>query len=202
MLEPTADLIEGLKIRYAEPQRHYHTWAHVEALLSHFDDVADALNDPTAVLWALYWHDAIYDPQAQDNEDKSADLLIEQAEEPLNPESLVRAERIIRATKQHQMPDGLSSNEADDLALFLDIDLSILGADAAVFDAYERHIRAEYAFVSAEVYCQARAAILRAFLNRDRLYFTDHFRNLWEEKSRANLNRSIETLERGDIAHV
>jgi len=30
-------LLDNLKARYAEPHRHYHTIAHVEALLRHLD---------------------------------------------------------------------------------------------------------------------------------------------------------------------
>lgn len=202
MLEPGGALISGLKARYAEPQRHYHTWAHIEALLGHFDDIEKQLHDPTAVRWALYWHDAIYDPQAGDNEDKSADLLREQAPAELAAEQLERADCIIRATKSHQVPSGLTTEEASDLALFLDIDLSILGAPQAVFDRYETQIREEYEFVPADIYRQARGGILKGFLARERLYFSEHYYALWETTARENLQRSITRLERKDDAHV
>jgi predicted metal-dependent HD superfamily phosphohydrolase len=202
MLEPSHSLIDGLKARYAEPQRHYHTWTHIEALLGHFDDVAAQWHDPTAVRWALYWHDAIYDPQAADNEDMSADLLIEQARSELETDSLRRAARIIRATKAHEMPDGLPEMEASDLACFLDIDLSILASPEPVFDRYEAQIRAEYAFVPVDIYRQARSGVLTRFLTRERLYFSDHFYKLWEVAARKNLRRSIARLERKDDAYV
>lgn len=202
MLEPAAALIEQLKTRYAEPQRHYHTWAHVEALRGHFDRVQDKFHDATGVLWALYWHDAIYDPQATDNEDKSADLMLAEAPPTLAEPSLKLAERVIRATQKHQVPRGLSDQDASDLALFLDIDLSILGAEEKIFDAYEAQIRAEYAFVPIDIYRQARAGILKGFLQRDRLYFSDHYHNLWETTARDNLRRSITRLDRKDDAHV
>jgi predicted metal-dependent HD superfamily phosphohydrolase len=64
-----AALMEALRQRYYEPQRHYHTWAHVEALLGHYRRWVRSLNRPEPVLWALYWHDAIYDPQRKDNEE-------------------------------------------------------------------------------------------------------------------------------------
>lgn len=150
--------------------------------------------DPSAVLWALYWHDAVYDPQAGDNEDKSADLLNEIAKSELPEDSLQRADRIIRATKQHLIPNGLSQEEQTDLALFLDIDLSVLAAPRNIFDAYETQIRNEYEFVPEPIYVQARNAILKGFLNRERIYFTDHFRNQWDENARSNLHHSIEIL--------
>jgi len=202
MLEPGRALISGLKARYAEPQRHYHTWAHIEALLGHFEDIQNQLHDPTAVRWALYWHDAIYDPQASDNEDKSADLLREEASPELAAEQLERADCIIRATKSHQLPAGLGAQDASDLSLFLDIDLSILGASRSVFDRYESQIREEYSFVPTDIYCQARGGILKGFLTRDRLYFSDHYHALWETTARENLQRSVARLERKDDAHV
>lgn len=198
---PSTEQLDELKRRYSEPQRHYHTWKHIEALLWHLDGISDQLNDSDAVLWALYWHDAIYDPQASDNEDKSADLLSEMAGTDLPNPSLRRADRIIRATKQHLVPDGLTRDEQSDLELFLDIDLSILAAASDVFDRYETHIRNEYAFVPKAVYVQARSAILQGFLKRERLYFSDHFYSQWETRARANLQRSIDQLNKQESNH-
>jgi len=194
MLVPSTEQLATLQKRYGEAQRHYHTWQHIEALLGHFQTIADQLNDPDSVLWALYWHDAIYDPQASDNEDKSADLLLEMAASDLPTASLTRADRIIRATKQHLVPAGLAAEDQADLELFLDIDLSILAASPSAFDAYETHIRHEYAFVPEPVYVQARRAILQGFLKRDRLYFSDFFFAQWEAQARSNLSCSIEQL--------
>lgn len=193
-MEPPKHLLKTLKGRYAEPQRHYHTWDHITALLEHFGSIASDLNDPEATLWALYWHDAVYDPSRSDNEDVSADLLLTEAEGLLNKASLMRAVRIIRATKQHIVPDEISGSDRHDLQLFLDIDLSILGASESVFETYENNIRKEYAFVPEAVYFQARSTILAGFLKRDRLYFSDYFYNKWERTARGNLERSIARL--------
>lgn len=187
-------MLNDLKRRYGEAQRHYHTWDHVDALLGHLSPLQDRLNDPSAVLWALYWHDAIYDPTASDNEDASADLLKAMASGALPETSIRRADAIIRATKKHLVPHGLDPEDISDLELFLDIDLSILAAAPAIFDNYEVQIRNEYAFVPEPLYVQARCEILRGFLKRSRLYFSDVFHEKWEDRARANLNRSIETL--------
>ena len=191
---PPSEMLDGLKLRYGESHRHYHTWDHVQALLNHYQRIEDTLFDPDATLWALYWHDAIYDPQKGDNEDRSADLLREQAGGILNAKSLNRADIIIRATKQHLVPEGLSADDRQDLQTFLDIDLSILAAAEHVFDAYETAIREEYEFVPEDIYKQARGAILSCFLKRERLYFSDHYHSRWEDRARANLQRSISRL--------
>ena len=186
--------LAGLKARYAEPQRHYHTWAHIEALERHFERLRAHLHRPEPVLWALYWHDAIYDPTAKDNEDRSADLLLKEAADHLSPDDLAFADTIIRATAKHLVPEGLTDQDRADLSLFLDMDLSILAASPRVFDTYEANVRAEYAFVPDDAFRAGRGAILKSFLARERLYFTDVCAADWESPARENLARSIERL--------
>jgi predicted metal-dependent HD superfamily phosphohydrolase len=193
-LSVPAELIEGLKARYGEPQRHYHTWDHITALKRHYDSLSDAWSRPEPVLWALYWHDAIYDPTRGDNEELSAQLLEEQGRGHISDDDLTFAAKIIRATAKHEVPDGLNASDAHDLALFLDIDLSILGAPAAVFDRYETDVRREYGFVPDEAFRAGRARILKGFAERQELYFTDAGRGLWDARARSNLQRSLDRL--------
>lgn len=193
-VEPPLALIEGLRARYAEAHRSYHTWDHIEALLTLFHAHKRRFDDPQRVLWALYWHDAVYDPKAGDNEAQSAQLLRADARAELSDERLSAAASIIEATHKHIVPNNAPSGLRRDMTLFLDMDLSILGQPASVFDAYETAIRSEYAFVDETVYRHARAAILSRFLERDRLYFNDLFADLWEDQARANLRRSITAL--------
>lgn len=188
------DRLAALKQRYDEPQRHYHSWAHIEALLRHYETIEPSLYDPSAVLVALYWHDAIYDPKAADNEVQSAELMLKEAADLLALERINFAATIIRATATHTVPSGLSVQDQHDLELFLDIDLSILAAPDAVFDQYEEDIRKEYAHVPLNLYRQGRGAVLTRFLERDRLYFSDVFFSKWEQTARKNLQKSIKRL--------
>ena len=142
-----AFLLKGLRTRYAEPQRHYHDWLHIEVMLEHFRRWEDKFHRPEPVLWALYWHDAIYDPLAKDNEEQSAQLLERETSGYLKPEDMAFAATMIRATADHVVPSGLNVQDTADLALFLDIDLFILGGPQPVYDRYEAAIRAEYAFM-------------------------------------------------------
>lgn len=192
--EPTRVLIEKLKQRYAEPQRAYHTWDHIDALLNHFNNHRGLFDNPTRVLWALYWHDVVYDPTASDNELKSAELLRQEALGLLKQDTIDAAAQIIEATEKHQIPNGTAPELERDMALFLDIDLSILGQSDDVFDTYEAAIRQEYSFVPEQIYRTVRSTILKNFLDRDRLYFTDEFQTLWEAPARDNLARSIGAL--------
>ncbi len=193
--EPPPHLISRLQERYGEPHRAYHTWAHVEALLKCFHSNKNMLNAPVTVLWALYWHDAIYDPASGENELESAKLLRNDAEGLLSEEATADAAAIIEATAKHLVPNAMPAGKQSDLEFFLDIDLSILGRDEKTFDAYEAAIRKEYAFVPEAMYKAGRAAVLKGFLDRECLYFTDIFRDRWEAQARANLQRSIAHLE-------
>jgi len=193
-MEPSSTLIERLKVRYAEPQRFYHTWGHIETLLGLFRTHHQHFDDPERVLWALYWHDAVYDPTSSENEAQSAALLRAEARPFLSKERLDDAVRIVEATQRHQVPDIIAPELIRDLTLFLDMDLSILGQPDQIFDVYEAAIRKEYAFVEETAYRLARTAVLERFLERNRLYFNDIFAERWEEAARVNLKRSIAAL--------
>lgn len=187
--------IAALQSRYDEPWRHYHVWAHPQAMLRHLDQaITDGveLADPIAAAGFVLWHDAIYDPQAPHgrNEALSAELCRAEMAMIAEPISVARACTAIDATIRHLLPDG----DYLDAALLLDIDLSILGADDATFAAYDRAIRAEYAHVAEHDYRTGRAAILQRFLDRDRLFLTDWGFDRWESRAHANLDRTISEL--------
>jgi predicted metal-dependent HD superfamily phosphohydrolase len=95
---------------------------------------------------------------------------------------------MILATKHSGAP------ATGDAAIVSDVDLSILGKPADEFEAYERAIRREYEHVPAETYRAGRAAVLRQFLSRPRIYNTDHFAARYEMAARQNLAGSLGAL--------
>lgn len=194
MLEDVpADLLKELHRRHSEPQRHYHDWTHIDALLRHAQSVAELLHDTEAVRYAILFHDSIYDPKAKDNELRSAELLVESAP-PIATASQELARRMIKATDGHALPGELVGEQQADCAHFLDMDLAILGADEARFDIYEDQIRREYAHVPDDAFRTGRAAVLRHFAEREVLYFSPWGVQRFEQAARANLARSLERL--------
>jgi len=76
--------------------------------------------------------------------------------------------------------------------------MAILGADEAVFDAYDRAIREEYGWVPEEAYRLGRAAVLESFTRRERLYQTVVYRRRCEAAARRNIERALGRLRGGD----
>ena len=190
------DLLRDLQQRHAEPQRFYHDWSHVEALLGHFRRIEELVHDHEGVLHAILFHDAIYDPRAKDNERRSAGLLAEMAP-PIGAHSLTLAAAAILATEGHKMPES-GRDEASDIAHFLDMDLAILGSDQERFAIYEGQIRREYAHVPEDAFRQGRAAVLEGFAGRERLYFSEWGYEHFEKRARENIARSLDGLLRGN----
>lgn len=184
-------VLDDLKRRYAEPQRHYHSWAHIAVLLGWLDQRAATLRDPDAVFLAVLFHDAVYDPRAKDNETESARLLAETTLPGWSPIAIARAIALTEATATHRIPEDMSPDDRRDAAEFLDMDLSILGASQTAFDAYDRAIRKEYRHVPWPIYGLARRKILAGFLEREHLYFSDWGRTCFEARARANLGRKL-----------
>lgn len=181
----------ALQSCYSDPVRHYHTLAHVEALLRLADAERERVAQPVVLEFAIWFHDAIYDPRSGDNEERSA-AWARQAMEAMRIEPALadQVEACILATRRHELPDAA----APDLALFLDLDLSILGAPDSVYDAYSRQVRQEYTWVPDAEYRVRRAAVLERFSQRERLFFTPHLAARFEAQARRNIARELQAL--------
>ncbi len=174
---------ERLVALYSEDHRHYHTLQHLSECLTEFDAASRNARDPVALELAIWFHDAIYDPHASDNEERSANL----ARECLKgaPDLAAAVSTLVLDTKTH-----VGSGHPDS-PLLIDIDLSIFGQSEARFTEYERQIREEYSWAPAIIFKPKRAAILRRFLDRPRIYTTEPFFAKYERGARANILRSL-----------
>lgn len=175
-----------LSARYAEPHRAYHTLGHIAQCLEELEGARGFARDAAAVELALWYHDAVYDPRAHDNEDRSAELAAGTAiVMGWPPDRARRVADLIRVSTHRELA-------ADpDAQLFADIDLSILGRPETAFDEYESQVRREYAWVPEAAFRAGRSAILQSFLDRPSIYATRPFREKYEAAARRNLARSI-----------
>ncbi|MDH3667007.1 MAG: hypothetical protein OEN23_08770 [Paracoccaceae bacterium] len=186
---------EALRASYGEPHRAYHNWMHIEALLAQFRECKSAFEDPDAMMLAILYHDCVYDPLGSGNERASADRMARELRGQLDGRILADAAQLILATEKHVVPGALSAGLSADCALFLDMDLSILGAERATFDQYEAAIREEYRAVPDRLFRDGRKAILGRFLARPEIYFTNRYRLERENQARTNLARAIAALD-------
>jgi len=176
---------------YSQPHRHYHNLRHIAECLTEYESARHLSQQPLAVELAIWFHDAIYDTHAQDNEERSAELAKRCIAMAGGSESLCEeVAALILATKAHE------PSQHPDAPLLVDVDLSILGQPTHRFQEYEEQIRREYAWVLEEIFAAKRAEILQRFMARQRIYNTDHFFSKYERPARANLQDSIRKLVR------
>jgi predicted metal-dependent HD superfamily phosphohydrolase len=177
-------LLDELIQTYAQSGRHYHNLDHIAALIELLDRHGDSVRNRDALELAIFFHDAVYVPTRSDNEAASATLARERLTKlDVDAELIREVERLILATRH-----GASLADSDpDLALLLDLDLSILGSECTTYAAYAQAIRREYAIVPDAIYRPNRRRVLTQFLARPRIYVTPHLYDLWEAAARANL---------------
>ena len=77
---------KDLRDRYSEGHRYYHNFDHVTNCLGHLDGVRGELDSPLELELALWFHDAIYKPISQNNEEESANLARQQLRPRWDPD--------------------------------------------------------------------------------------------------------------------
>jgi predicted metal-dependent HD superfamily phosphohydrolase len=197
---PLGELWAAVEAAYTSPGRHYHTLTHLRALGGWFTEVGrggPGWRDPESVFAALLAHDAVYDVRSTDNEARSALLCRQWCADWLGIDSAA-AERCVLATAGHAGPPAADD---PDLLLFLDCDLSILGADPTSYEAYARGVEAEYLPVAPEpIYRAGRAAFLQNMLAKPNVFRTEFFRERLEDRARLNLATELRALLTGTEA--
>jgi predicted metal-dependent HD superfamily phosphohydrolase len=180
---------------WAEPHRHYHSLRHLQECLQMLEHWGKDITVKHEVGMALWFHDAVYVPQREDNEEKSARWAVKALKAVgVADDKVRRIAKLIRATKHSAPSTKTRAARIDGLELMLDIDLAILGSDRARFEEYERQVRREYAHVPEEAFVQSRAEIVEAMLGSRPLYRTETARLELEARARENLLRSLHAL--------
>ncbi|ANV99975.1 phosphohydrolase [Bradyrhizobium icense] len=177
---------EELVAAYTAANRHYHNLAHIEdclAVLARVDNLSAAERE--ILTEAIWWHDVVYDPTRSDNEELSAQLAEQHVREDIGAE----VARLISLTKTHDVQPG------DRLgAILISIDLSILGAEPARYDAYAAAIRQEFIHVPEADYRAGRARVLSQFAARPVIFPDEAFAARYDAQARENLERELAAL--------
>jgi predicted metal-dependent HD superfamily phosphohydrolase len=173
---------------YSSPHRYYHTLQHIHHVLSTIDTLQIYAKNLAAVQLAAWFHDVVYDTQAQDNEEKSADYAYELLNNLSLPQNAIATvTRLILNTKHHQ-----AAVDDYDSQVLLDADLAILATNSMQYQEYAHAIRHEYAWVSDADYIQGRKKVLEKFLQRQQIYCTPLMFEIAEQSARNNLQQEIQ----------
>lgn len=145
--------------RYDEPHRFYHTRQHLSEIFNYLDEYVNndydnnlTDDDLDKLSISTYFHDIIYNPKKQNNEQKSVDLLNEYTQIPQS----IRYDcsKIILDTSSNFPPIEKLSK------LFWDADRNILLQNIDILIDYENKIFKEFQFVPYDVYKEKRIEFL------------------------------------------
>lgn len=182
--------LTDLLVRYREPHRHYHDVGHLRHVVAGVQTLHAECEQVAATLLAAFFHDAVYEIGASDNEAASARLAADTLRAlGAEGDTTQMVTTLVLATADHQMPAG-GPGEA---AVLIDADLAILASTQQAYSRYVEKVRLEYRDVPDDLWRDGRGAVIESFLRRERIYLTRPGR-AWERTARKNLTRELELL--------
>lgn len=175
---------------YSGPERFYHNLEHLTEMFRVIERLHSTVEDPNALQLTVWFHDAVYDSRAKDNEQRSGELAVDLLGPIGVPASAIeRIVRMIWATAHTAEPPGDRDTQA-----LLDADLAILGASEERYARYAADIRKEYAWVPDAEYRAGRVGVLEKFLALPQIYHSEIMLKEGEERARANLRAERDRL--------
>ena len=138
---------------YGDSNRYYHNYEHIWYMIGRAKELNVLSHE---LLLAIVYHDIIYDPKSNDNEEKSAKLFTDKFDtfsDFLNVGEITQA---ILETKTHKPESELGK-------ILCHLDLDILHTNLDKFVDFENKIFKEYQFVDYLMYKEKRINILRRF---------------------------------------
>ena len=174
---------------WSQPHRRYHSLAHLAAVLGIVDQLADHAADPRAVRLAAWYHDVVYDPRRDDNEQVSAGRARAGLRGLVDDGTLATVERLVLLTAGHDPQPG-----DDDGAVLCDADLAVLAGPPDAYAAYASAVREEYGHLDDAVFTAGRTTVLERLLALPALYRLPGPAAQWTARARANLEAELVLL--------
>ena len=150
---------DQLSFLYNQKDRYYHNLVHIRNFLDLKDAFSDQIEEPLLFELAIWYHDAVYDAQNNDNEQQSFLLVQDHFKKFLDSKQMIHLDHFIMSTEGH-FP---KSNDSD-VCYFLDFDLAILATEEDIYKLYSDAIWKEYKRIySRAIYEKGRKKILTNF---------------------------------------
>ena len=176
--------------QYNQSNRYYHNLVHIYNFIKVFEQHPTVIRQPLWFEVAIWWHDAIYDAQRKDNEQKSAQWAVDCWGDYLEEEALAYIKLLIDSTEKH-----LPLEDNIDVYYFLDMDLSVLATESTTYITYTNYIAKEYQLYYPKLlYKMGRKKAMRQFFNRSRLYYTSFFYENYENQAKSNIKLELKTI--------
>ena len=176
---------------YTKKWKFYHNLNHVYSFVNLFEKYNKFINNyKNEFLISIYFHDIIYIPSRNDNEEESINMFNKFYNE-VKPNNLNKEKVIefIAETKNH----SLSKDYDFELDLFLDMDMQIVADEN--WEDYENKIRKEYCFVDETEYKNKRKQFLQSLVNKNRIFRTQIFYDTYEQIAKNNITNIINKLK-------
>jgi len=183
-----ADVWGQITRGYSEPHRFYHSQRHILFCLKQLERIEDSLADIAAVSLAIWFHDLILDPSANDNEEKSKQLFESLANNHLPEQLIKKTSALILSTRHIDAPLNF------DECCIQDIDLSTMGEDWDSFVRDVDDLRKEYSHLSNEHFIDVTINFYHDMLGRDKIYNSNYFNEHCEQKARENIKRYMREI--------
>lgn len=189
-----------LSFRYNEPHRRYHNLDHIDAVLTRIPELVRLLGeqgvavDQNLVEFAAFYHDAVYIPNFQHNENLSADMALNHLSR-MGYEYYKRfaVAKAIIDTRSHVV-NLFANGMPDETRVLIDADLYGLATD---YELNKHKVRAEVEFYAGELtddqWREGRRKFLEAYLLR-RPTFLIPGQNDLEVKARDNMRNELREL--------
>lgn len=176
---------------YSEPQRVYHTLEHIEGCFAVFEEVKHLLDNADALALAIWFHDAIYELGADDNEQRSADWFMAETEGLFDDGLRQQVYAHIMAT----LHCGRAI-EGHDSQIMVDIDLSSFGMPWPIFLRDSKKVRSERSDIPDQEFYAKQCGFQKALLERPRFFQSDYFFEHYENQARQNLTDYFILIEK------
>ncbi|GEM_PF-1080998 len=186
-----------IRAAYSEPQRYYHTQRHLAEVLELFEINRRYVKDEAAVLAAIFFHDIVYRTEAglapAHNEKKSAQIAGMALDEMGFSQAFTRrVQEMIAATATHEA----DVSKDVDTALFLDMDMAILGAKPDRYREYSKQVRWEYVVYDDATFAQGRLQLFVLPTLEKGVFLTPVFKDRYEAQALVNIQNERQELQR------
>lgn len=153
------DYYNTLLTMWNESHRYYHNQTHLSDLITQINENKSKFSEKEydkLILCAIF-HDIVYDPLRNDNEEVSAEFFINCCSDKSNKD-LLEVKQMILDTKTHESSSKLS-------AVFNKFDMNIVERDLDSLLEWESGIKNEFS-VYGELYKEGRLKFLETLLDK------------------------------------